>query len=157
VREDDIDEAGGRLASEVDMPVGPVDLLILSFPTVVPDGGVVAAVQEAVDAGLITVLDLVFVIGSPGGGTVEIDADDALRELGLAALGVQGQKLIGEDDLEVARDIVVPGRSAAVIVYEHSWARKIAGAIADSGGELSLHVRIPRDVVEASLEATEMD
>jgi hypothetical protein len=29
--------------------------------------------------------------------------------------------------------------------------------VADAGGELTLHVRIPRDVVEAALEAAEMD
>lgn len=139
------------------MPVGPVDLLVLSFPDAMPDGAVVGAVQEAVDAGLITILDLVFVTGSADGGTVEVDATDGLREVGLEALGVQGQKLISEDDLDLARDIVVPGRSAAVIVYEHTWARAIAGAIGDSGGELSLHVRIARDVVEAALEATDMD
>jgi len=37
-------------------------------------------------------------------------------------------------------------------VYENSWARKVSGAIADAGGELTLHVRIPRDVVEAAVE-----
>lgn len=139
------------------MPVGPVDLLVLSFPDVLPDGRVVDAVRQAVGRGLITILDLVFLTGAPDGGTVEVDVTDGLHQVGLDTLEVLGQSLISEDDLDLARDIVEPGRCAAVIVYEHSWARAISGAIADSGGELSLHVRIPRDVVEAALEATDMD
>jgi hypothetical protein len=139
------------------MPVGPVDLLVLSFPSTVPDGRVVAAVREALDAGLITILDVVFLAGAPDGGTVEVDGADGLHRVGLDALDVPGRSLISEDDLEMARDIVEPGRCAVVIVYEHSWARPISGAIVDSGGELSLHVRIPRDVVEAALEGTDME
>jgi len=143
--------------SGVVMPVGPVDLLVLSFPQSMPDGRVVDAVRDAVDAGLVTILDLVYLTGSPDGGTVEIDNTNGLHRVGLDSLDVQGQSLISEDDLDLARDILEPGRCAVVIVYEHSWARAISGAIGDSGGELSLHVRIPRDVVEAALEATDME
>ncbi len=139
------------------MPVGPVDLLVLSFPQARPDGRVAAAVRDAVQAGLITILDLVFVAASADGGTVEIDVADGLHQVGLDSLDVQGQSLISEDDLELARDLIEPGRCAVVIVYEHSWARAISGAIGDSGGAVPLHVRIPRDVVEAALEAAEMD
>ena len=45
------------------MLVGPVDLLVLSFPQEDADPGVIAAVQEVVEAGFVTVLDLVFLSG----------------------------------------------------------------------------------------------
>ena len=82
---------------------------------------------------------------------------EKLDGVGLGHLEIQEQALISEDDLELARDMLEPGHSAAVIVYENSWARTVSGAIAEAGGELTLHVRIPRDVVEAALEAAEMD
>ena len=139
------------------MPVGPVELLVLSFPTENADPGVIAAMQEVVAGGFITVLDLVFLSRSADGEIREIDVTESLDDVGLGILDIQDQALISEDDLELARDILDPGHSAAVIVYENSWARTVSGAIADAGGELTLHVRIPRDVVEAALEAAEMD
>jgi len=139
------------------MLVGPVELLVLSFPQENADPGVIAAVREVVDAGFVTVLDLVFLSRSANGEIREIDVSEKLDDVGLGQLEIQEQALISEDDLELARDILDPGHSAAVIVYENSWARTVSGAIADAGGELTLHVRIPRDVVEAALEAAEMD
>lgn len=139
------------------MPVGPVELLVLSFPQENADPGVIAAVQEVVDAGFITVLDLVFLARSTDGGIREIDVSEKLDDVGLGLLEIQEQALISEDDLDLARDQLDPGHSAAVIVYENSWARKVSGAVADAGGAVTLHVRIPRDVVEAALEAAEMD
>ena len=139
------------------MPVGPVDLLVVSFPSEQADPAVMAAMQDVVASGFITVLDLVFLSRSVNGEITEIDITEELGDVGLGLLEIQEQALISEDDLELARDTLDPGQSAAVIVYENSWARTISGAIADAGGDLTLHVRIPRDVVEAALEATEMD
>jgi len=139
------------------MPVGPVDLLVVSFPTETADASVIAAVQSVVADGFITILDLVFLSRSRDGDVVEIDITESLDDAGLGVLEIQEQALISEDDLELARDTLDPGQSAAVIVYENTWARPVSGAIAAAGGELTLHVRIPRDVVEAALEAAEMD
>jgi len=139
------------------MPVGPVDLLVVSFPTETADASVIAAVQSVVADGFITILDLVFLSRSRDGDVVEIDITESLDDAGLGVLEIQEQALISEDDLELARDTLDPGQSAAVIVYENTWARPVSGAIAATGGELTLHVRIPRDVVEAALEAAEMD
>ena len=139
------------------MPVGPVDLLVLSFPSENADPGVIAALQDVVSNGFVTVLDLVFLSKGHDGVVRQVDVTQDLDGVGLGILQIEQQSLISEDDLELARDTLDPGHSAAVIIYENSWARAISGAIADAGGELSLHVRIPRDVVEAALEATEMD
>jgi len=139
------------------MPVGPVELLVVSFPTEVADPAVITAVQDVVASGFITVLDLVFLSRSKDGEIREVDVSESLDDHGLGQLEIQEQALISEDDLELARDTLDPGHSAAVIVYENSWARTVSGAVADAGGELTLHVRIPRDVVEAALEAAEMD
>ena len=139
------------------MPVGPVDLLVLSFPTENVDPGVIAALQDVVSNGSITVLDLVFLSKGRDGVVREIDVTQDLDGVGLGLLPIDEQALISEDDLELARDTLDPGHSVAVVVYENSWARGVSGAVVDAGGELTLHVRIPRDVVEAALEAAEMD
>lgn len=139
------------------MPVGPVELLVVTFPSENADPTVIAAVQEVVSSGFITVLDLVFLSRSEDGVISEVDISGSLDDVGLGLLEIQEQALISEDDLELARDVLDPGQSAAVIVYENTWARTVSGAIAAAGGELTLHVRIPRDVVEAAVEAAQMD
>ena len=117
------------------MPVGPVDLLVLSFPSESADAAVIAAMQDVVDAGFITVLDLVFLSRSPDGEIREIDITEGLDGVGFGLLEIQQQALISDDDLELARDILDPGHSCAVVVYENSWARAVSGAIADAGGD----------------------
>jgi len=37
-------------------------------------------------------------------------------------LEIKAQTLVNEDDMEVIRDSLEPGTSAAIIVYEESWA-----------------------------------
>jgi hypothetical protein len=44
-----------------------------------------------------------------------------------------------------------PGASAAIIVYEESWARGVASAVRKAGGEVALHVQVPRDAVDAAV------
>ena len=139
------------------MPVGPVDLLVLSFPSENADSGVIAALQDVVSNGFVTVLDLVFLSKGHDGVVRQVDVTQDLDGVGLGILQIEQQSLISEDDLELARDTLDPGHSAALVVYENSWARGVSGAVVDAGGELTLHVRIPRDVVEAALEAAEMD
>jgi len=54
---------------------------------------------------------------------------------------------------EVIRDSLEPGASAAIIVYEESWARGVASAVRKAGGEVALHVQVPRDAVDAAVAA----
>src|SRR5262249_10603842 len=71
------------------------------------------------------------------------------------SLEVHAQTLISEDDLDVVRDALEPGTSAALIVYEETWAREIGGAVRNAGGEVALHVQVPRETVEAALAAAQ--
>ena len=44
-----------------------------------------------------------------------------------------------------------PDSSAAVLVFEHTWAKPLRDAIVDAGGVLAANVRIPGPVVEEIL------
>ncbi len=139
------------------MALGPVELIIVKFPGERAEPALIEAVREVVAAGFVTVLDLVFLSRSTDGEIRVVDVSENLDDHGLGVLEVNAQALISEDDLELATDAIDPGTSAVVIVYENSWARKVSGAVQDAGGELTLHVRIPRDVVEAAVEAALVD
>ena len=50
-----------------------------------------------------------------------------------------------------------PDSSAAVIVFEHTWAARLAETVGRAGGEVGLHVRIPVADVESALAAAADD
>jgi len=66
-------------------------------------------------------------------------------------LEIKAQTLVNEDDMEVIRDSLEPGTSAAIIVYEESWACGVASAVRKAGAEVALHVQVPRDAVDAAV------
>lgn len=135
------------------MNVGPVELIVLTFPGERADPAVVQAISDVVALGHVTVLDLIYLTRTDAGEIRMTDVDENLDAVGFGRLEVRAQALVSEDDLDVVRDALEPGSSAAVIVYEHSWARRVAGAVADAGGQVALHVQIPRETVESAIAA----
>ena len=118
--------------------LGPAELITLVFPGERADPGVAEVLAELAAGRDIRVLDLVFVIRTSGDLIRITGALENLDDTGLGALQVSAPKLISEDDLGAVRDWLRPGTSAAVIAYEHSWARRLARAVRDAGGMVML-------------------
>jgi uncharacterized membrane protein len=137
------------------MDIGPVELIVLTFPGERADPAAVKAVEDVVAQGYVTVLDLVFMSRLKDGQIRVTDVDQNLDDTGLGSLRITRQALVSEDDMELVRDTLEPGSSAAVIVYEETWARGVAGAVRAAGGEVALHVQLPRETVEAAISAAE--
>ena len=138
------------------MDIGPVELVVLSFPGEQADSGVVEAVMDVVSKGYVTILDMTFVSRLQDGQIRIVDIDDDLDPTGLSPLRVEGRALLNDEDVGVIGESLLPGTSAAVIVYEESWARQVAAAVRDAGGEVELHLQLPRDTVEAAVVAAEL-
>ena len=76
----------------------------------------------------------------------------------LDSIGIEVGGLLNEDDLVDAADALEPNSSAAMIVWENVWARKVAQAMRDAGGQPVAFERLPHDVVQAAREwALEQD
>jgi Family of unknown function (DUF6325) len=58
--------------------------------------------------------------------------------------------LFNEEDLMAAGEELEPDSSAALLVWEDVWAREVAEALRDAGGELFDFGRLPHDVVQAA-------
>lgn len=135
------------------MDVGPVELIVLQFPGQRADPAATGVLADMVSRGYAAVLDLVFVALTPDGMLRVTDAGDNLDSVGLGGLQPGAQPLISRDDLDLMRDSLSPGTSAAVIAYEHRWPQRLAAAARDAGGQLALHVQVPRDAVAAAVAA----
>jgi hypothetical protein len=130
---------------------GPIDYLVLELPTANTDGSMAAAIMDLVEAGTIALLD-VMVIEKAGDGSVSaIDLDLLDGELTIVAGARSG--LLGDDDVDSAGDALLPGTTAAILVYENTWARPFVAAARSVGAEVVASARIPADVVNEVLDA----
>jgi hypothetical protein len=136
--------------------IGPVDFLALTFPTHHIDQDVVESVAAAVANGDARILDLLMIVQDPDGTKRVLDVDEGLDRHGLAPLLPEEGVLMSEEDVETAVSKLEPGQAAVLLVYEHLWAARVAGALSRAGGEVALHVRIPGDVVTAAVKADEL-
>ena len=134
--------------------LGPVEMVVLSFPGTQIDAAVTAAFAEVIDGGYATILDLIYLSKDADGNLSQIEIDEPLSETGLDGITVDPLGLVSDEDLDVVRLSMEPGTSAVVIVYEETWARKLAGEVRRAGGEVELHVQVPRDAVDAALSVS---
>ncbi len=134
--------------------IGPVDYAVIAFPGNQFTGEIAPAISELVDSGTIRVIDIAFVGKSPDGDTVamELTELDAEVQAGLDKAGIEVGGLFNEDDLSDIADALEPNFSAAVILWENVWARKVTQAMRDAGGELVAFERIPHELVQAARE-----
>jgi Family of unknown function (DUF6325) len=138
------------MASEI----GPVDYMIVAFPGNQFKGEIAPALADLVDAGTIRIIDIAFVGKDADGDTVAFELTELDPEVqkGLDNLGIEVEGLFNEDDLRDAGEALEPNSSAALLVWENVWAREVAQALRNAGGELVALERLPHDVVQAARE-----
>lgn len=136
------------------MDLGPVELVLLTFPGERADPAMVAVLHDMVAHGHVTVLDLVIVTRDRSGDVRLTDADEDLSGVGLELLRPAGGPLLSDADLDLVRADLPTGSSAVVLVYEETWAHRLTGAVREAGGEVTLHVQLPTAIVETALAAT---
>ena len=136
--------------------LGPVDYLVVGFPAGKADfsGAMADELRKLMDSGTVRVLDLVIVTKAED-GTVEAaelrDHDES--EVGeLRSLEAELSLLLASEDVERVGADLEPGSTAAVLVWENTWAGPLASAIRHSGGELIANGRIPTQAIIAAAE-----
>lgn len=140
-----------------DVELGPVDFLVVEFPSDAKfDGSALRHLRELVDRGIIRVLDLAFV-RRDSHGVVGIDiADlDLDGELDVTLFAEASSGLVGDDDIAEAGATIEPGHVAAVIVYENQWAEPFVTALRRTGARAVASGRIPVDVLLEALDTAE--
>ncbi|GAA4397628.1 hypothetical protein GCM10023168_02770 [Fodinibacter luteus] len=139
---------------------GPIDFVLIEFPSDERQTEAADALFELVEAGTVRLLDLL-VVRKYADGTLEImDLNTLGGEASFSRFVGARSGLLGEDDVDEAGAALGPGTTAALIVYENSWAAPFVAAVRRGGGELVASTRIPAsDVMDAldALESTESE
>lgn len=141
---------------EQPVELGPIDYLLVEWPGKQPNGEVAPHLVDLVDRGLIRILDLVFVAKDEEGNVAALELADLGGEVAeLAIFEGASSGLLGDEDVEEAGGVLEPGTSAALLVFENSWAAPFVAAVRRSGGELVASGRIPAEDLLAALDAAE--
>ncbi|MGA1836695.1 DUF6325 family protein [Herbiconiux sp. 11R-BC] len=126
---------------------GPVELMLVGFEGERPGPEVVEAFLDVVDAGTVRLLDLLFV-SRGADGTIEIlELEDAGEAVGLGDLVLEATGLASAEDIEELASELEPGTSAALLVIELTWSKKLAEKLAAGNGYVVSTDRIPAPVV----------
>lgn len=136
--------------------LGPVDWIVLEFPGSRFNGEIAPALVDLTERGIVRVLDLLL-IKKDQTGSLDVfemsDLDDS--EIGeLRAFETALADLLSEEDVLAVAEAVEPGSSAALLVWENTWAAPFGSAVRHAGGQLVASGRIP---VQALLAAIEQD
>jgi Family of unknown function (DUF6325) len=130
------------------MDIGPVEYLILGFPGNMFTGQIVPELAKLIDGGLVRIIDLTF-ITKDADGNVEVVEFDAVEELAaFAGLDAEVGGILTDEDVAYAALSLEPNTSAALLVWEDTWAAPFAAAVRNANGVILEGARIPRETIE---------
>lgn len=140
---------------QVTLPIGPVEYLAVAFPGSRFSGQIAPALQELVANGTVRIIDLAFVTKGVDGTVVALELDDLDDEDTAAFDELDGEigGLLNDEDLAMMAEALDPGSSAAIIVWENSWAARLVGALRAADAQVIAHERVPVSVVEEVVAA----
>lgn len=128
----------------MDTVVGPVELVVVAFPGSRFKGEILPAIAELVEGRVVSILDVALVTKDAAGDSATVELADLADELRSAFATLDGEVsgILSAEDLNIVAEGLDPDTTAAVVVWENAWARKLVGAIDRAGGFLVAHDRL---------------
>ena len=150
------DQMTAHVAEPLD-ELGPVDWIVVEFPGSRFKGEIAPALADLVDRGIVRVLDLLLIRKGDDGSLDFFELSDLDEsEIGsLRAYETVLADLLSLEDVESVAAAVDPGSTAALLVWENTWAAPFGSAVRHAGGQLVASGRIPVQAMLAAIEATE--
>jgi hypothetical protein len=136
--------------------LAPIELLVIGFPDNDFSGGILPELETLVEDGVITIVDALLIVKEEDGTIDFLELDQIDTGLEIAALSrllVEGNGLLGDEDVADFAAALEPGSSAAALVFEHTWFKPLRDELLDSGGVLLANMRVPGLVVDEVLLA----
>jgi Family of unknown function (DUF6325) len=135
------------------MTIGPVEYLILGFPGNKFTGQIVPELAKLIDSGLVRLIDLTFIM-KDAAGRVEVVDYDAVEELAaFSGLDAEVGGILTDEDIAHAAMSLEPNTSAALLIWEDTWAGPFAAAVRNAGGVILEGARVPREIIEQVMGA----
>jgi hypothetical protein len=133
------------------LQLGPVEYIIIEFPGNKFHGDIVPAIAKLIDNGTVRIIDLVFIMKDADGNVATFEYDQLDELAPFASLQGEVGDLVNQEDIEYAAGALAPNTSAALLVWEDTWATELALAIRGAGGVVREGARIPPELIDAAL------
>jgi len=135
--------------------MGPVEYLVVEFPGNKFNGEIVPALIELVENETIRIIDLLFVKKDEEGNVSSFELSALSNDESAAFDDLDGEvsDLLSEEDILNEAELLMPGSSGAILVFENVWAERFATAVRNADGRVVDNARIPASVIEAALAA----
>lgn len=132
---------------------GPVEFYLVGLEGDRPSPAVIDAIGELIESGTVRLLDLLLIAKSDVGAVTVTEIEDETEEYGFGTIEFGAIGLAGDEDVEEFAELIRPGTSAALVVLELTWAKRLAEKVAASGAEVLSVERIAAPVVNALVDA----
>jgi hypothetical protein len=133
--------------------IGPVDVAVIRFEGSEFSADVAPALSELDQSGTVHIIDLAFVRKEADASISYLEIDDEAVAREFESLADSQFDLLSDEDLTKIADALEPDSAAMVVVWENSWAARLAAALRDSHGQVVAQERIPRDAVLRAIAA----
>ncbi|WP_212829397.1 DUF6325 family protein [Catellatospora sp. TT07R-123] len=135
--------------------LGPVDYLILEFPGNKMTGEGIPLLLDLVDRGIVRILDLAFIRKDLDGTITAVKVED-MDSMGAKDFEVfvgASSGLLGQEEFQEAAEVIEPGNSAGILIYENTWAAPLAIAWRKGGAQMIATGRISVQALIAAAES----
>jgi uncharacterized membrane protein len=132
------------------MALGPIELLVVKFPGNRFSGEIIPALAELVENGTIRIVDLLFAVKNKEGDVKVLEFNDLAPDIfgEWDPLISDVTPMLNEDDAHELTASLENNSSAALMLFENTWATRFVEAASNAGGEVVVNERIPRAVIQ---------
>ncbi|MBN9184946.1 MAG: hypothetical protein J0I97_05695, partial [Microbacterium sp.] len=117
----------------VDFRYGPVEFYLVGLEGDRPEPGVVAALVNLLDTGMVRLLDFVILSKDDDGEVTVTEVEDEDDRYGLGEAELSASGIVGDEDVAELAELIPPGASAALVAFELVYQRDLASRLAASG------------------------
>jgi hypothetical protein len=137
------------------MSIGPVEYIVIEFPGNQFPGGIMPAIKDLVTRGTVHIIDGIMIRKDARGSVQWFELDQLSEEEGKPFDELEGEieDLVNAEDIVLAAQALAPNSTAALLVWEDTWAAQLANAVRSANGRVVAHERIPHEVVQSALAA----
>ncbi|GIF40309.1 hypothetical protein Axi01nite_46200 [Actinoplanes xinjiangensis] len=125
------------------MALGPLELMVLSFPAERLGEGVRATLALLAVAGEMRVVDVLVIRTDGAGGACAVELSELPCLHGEVHLARLASGLITESDIDDVAGLVDGQTDALAVLLEHRWVQDLAGPVAASSGCIVALTHIP--------------
>ena len=135
------------------MSLGPVEYALFAFDGNRFTGAIVPALVDLVEAGTVRIIDLSFITKDADGSVLTLELEELPADAAdaFSVLDHEVDDLLNDDDLLAEAEVLPPGTSAAVVVWENLGAKRLADAVRAAGGSLVDQGRVDPELAEAAM------